>query len=486
MFKERFSPRSIALVLLFALIASAQQRKINQVENSLLYPVAVDGQDVLLTLADRMKSYNVPGVSVAVVNNGRVEWARGYGVLESGGKDPVDAETLFQAASISKTVSAFGVLVLVRNGVLNLDKDVNTYLESWKLPENEFTKTEKVTLRHLLSHTGGLSRSFVGSYGSDQKPFSLLDALEGKDDSQNPRPVRVRAVPGTEYNYSGGGFSVIQQVITDVMGRPFDDVMRELVLNPIGMRHSRYQMPLQKDLRRNVATGHRRNGDVIPDKGLVLPETAAGGLWTTPTDIALFIIEIQKARAGKSRLLSKKLADEMLSPQKNSGSWGLGFDLKGLGQTPYFQHGGVNIGYESWMAGSFDTGQGVVVMTNTNSGGQRLALEIIRGVARVYGWSFATQIAKNAKALDPKEQAAYIGRYRFNDDIFIVKMENAKLMIQRPNSSFRELFAESKHKFFVRESEVEYVFEMNDRGEVVKLTETFPYTAGQVATKIKE
>jgi len=148
--------------------------------------------------------------------------------------------------------------------------------------------------------------------------------------------------------------------------------------------------------------------------------------------------------------------------------------------------GGVNIGYEGWMTGSFDTGQGAVVMTNTNSGGQRLALEIIRGVAKVYGWSFATQVARNAIALDPKEQAAYIGRYRSNDDIFIIKIENAKLMIQRPNSSFRELFAESKQKFFVRESEVEYIFEMNDRGEAVKLTETFPYTADEVAMKIKE
>ncbi len=486
MFKEKFGPRSIALVLLFALNASAQQSKLNQVENSLLYPVAVKGQDVLLSLPDRMKSYNVPGVSVAVVNKGKVAWARGYGVLEAGGKDPVDAETLFQAASISKTVSAFGALVLVRKGVLSLDKDVNTYLKSWKLPENEFTQKEKVTLRHLLSHTGGLSRSFVGSYGGNQRPFSLLEALEGKDDSRNPRPVRVRAVPGTAYNYSGGGFSVVQQLITDIMGKPFEDVMRELVLNPLGMKHSRYLMPLLEPLRRNAATGHRQNGDVIPGKGLVLPETAAGGLWTTPTDIALFMIEIQRARAGKSKLLPKELANEMLSPQKNSGSWGLGFDLKGLDHTPYFQHGGVNIGYESWMAGSFDTGQGAVVMTNTNSGGQRLALEIIRGVARVYGWSFATQIAKNANALDPKEQAAYIGRYRFNDDIFIVKIENAKLMIQRPNSSFRELFAEAKHKFFVRESEVEYVFEMNNRGEAVKLTETFPYTNEEVAAKIKE
>jgi len=484
--RERFQAGPIVFVLLFTLTVSAQESKIEQVENSLLYPVTVKGQDVLLSLPDRMKSYNVPGVSVAVVNKGKVEWAKGYGVLETGSKDQVNAETLFQAASISKTVSAFGALVLVGKDLLNLDKDINTYLKSWKLPENEFTQKEKVTLRHLLSHTGGLSRSFVGSYGREQKPFGLLDALEGKDDSQNPRPVRVRAVPGTEYNYSGGGFSVIQQMIADVTGKPFEDVMRELVLNPLGMKHSGYLMPLTKNLWKIAATGHRRNGDAIPDKGFVLPETAAGGLWTTPTDIALFMIEIQRAMAGKSRLLSKALANEMLSPQKNSGSWGLGLDLKGLNQTPYFQHGGVNIGFESWMAGSFDTGQGAVVMTNTNSGGQRLALEIIRGIARVYGWSFATQIAKNAIALDPKQQAAYIGRYRFNDDIFIVKIENAKLMIQRPNSSFRELVAEGKHKFFVRESEVEYIFEMNDRGEAVKLTETFPYTADEVAMKIKE
>ncbi|MEW6731903.1 MAG: serine hydrolase [Acidobacteriota bacterium] len=446
--------------------------RIRRVEDGLLY--AVDIQEKLRTkmsLADRMKFWRVPGVSIAVINNNKIEWACGYGVKEAGSNDPVTTETLFQAASISKPVTAMAVLRLVQEGKLNLDEDINKKLVSWKMPENEFTQHEKVTLRRLLSHSAGLTRSYVGEFTYGENLPTLVEALEGKDNLSNPRPVRVEAVPGSRYNYSGGGYSVIQLLLIDVTGKPFPTIMKETVLDRIEMKHSIFAQPLPKELWSQAATGHRANGEKLAGKGLTHIEMAAGGLWTTAVDLARFAIEIQQARAGRSKVLSKEMASQMLTV--HSGMAGLGLDLIGEGATAHFMHGGINRGFQSLLVAYNDLGQGAVIMTNADNG-QLIAMEIFRSIAKEYGWqdSFAVKERAIAK-VDSKIYDVYIGQYTFpSGRILNVTVENGKLMAEQANFPKYQLFPTSESEFFARELDgFEYKFVRDGNGNISELTE---------------
>src|SRR6266851_5244466 len=232
--------------------------------------------------AGRMAALHVPGASVAIIDGYRIVWAHGYGVMEFGSSNQVTPDTRFQAASISKPVAALAALKLVEEGKLSLDEDVNRKLKSWKVPENEFTREEKVTLRRLLSHSAGLTVHGFPGYDVDEKLPAVPQILDGMKPA-NTAAVRVDITPGTKSRYSGGGITVMQLLMTDVTGRTFPELMQALVLARIGMQHSTYQQPLPDESAESAATGHRENGDKIHGRWHIYPEMAAAGLWTTPT-----------------------------------------------------------------------------------------------------------------------------------------------------------------------------------------------------------
>ena len=239
--------------------------RISRVENGLLPGTVTKGQDFSMKLADRMAFHKVPGVSIAVINEGKVEWAKGYGVLETKGSNAVTTETLFQAASISKPVAAMASLALVAQGRLSLDEDVNSKLTSWHLADNEFTKSEPVTLRRILSHSAGLTVHGFPGYGANERVPTLKQILDGKPPA-NTDPIRVDILPGKKLRYSGGGYTVLQQLMIDVTGKPFPDLLQELVLGKIGMAHSTFAQPLPRELESVAATrpptgrrGHQRS-----------------------------------------------------------------------------------------------------------------------------------------------------------------------------------------------------------------------------------
>lgn len=323
-----------------------------------------------------------PGISIAVINDGAIEWARGYGVTEAGTDTPVTSRTLFQAASISKPVAALAALRLVEKGALGLDEDVNAKLTSWKVPENDFTKTEKVTLRRLLSHTAGLTVHGFGGYAADAPVPTLVQALDAAKPA-NSAAVRVDVVPGTIWRYSGGGYTVAQQLMMDVSGRTFPELLAELVLKPIGMDDSTYELPLPEVRRGDAAGGHRSDGKLLPGRYHTYPEMAAAGLWTTPTDLARFLLEIDKGRHGRSAIISEAMAREMTTAQKPG--YGLGFSLSGIGPAMGFGHGGSNEGFKCQMTAYLEGGRGAVVMTNGDRGGF-VAAEVMRAIALEYGW----------------------------------------------------------------------------------------------------
>jgi CubicO group peptidase (beta-lactamase class C family) len=379
----------IVLVLVLSLAScvrspeTAIERRIARVERGLLRDQG-DPPWKRTHLLDRMAYYNVPGVSIAVINDNRIEWAKGYGVLEAGTDAPVTPDTLFQTGSIGKPVVAVATLHLVEQGLVDLDVDVNRYLVSWQVPENAFTAQEKVTLRRLLSHSAGMPHHPVRGYAQGEAVPTLLEMLDGAPPA-NSQPIRVSYVPGTQAIYSNAGYLVIQPLLEDVTGQPFPAIMQDVVLEPWGMRDSTFESPLPEEREPSAASGHRTNGAPVRGRWHIYPEMSTGGsMWSTPSDMARFLIAVMDAYAGRSgSVLSPEMAREMLTPQIESTGLGPAV-LDDGGDRFYFLHDGATDGYETYMVAYPKRGQGVVIMTNADSGAA-LWDEIVNSVSVEYG-----------------------------------------------------------------------------------------------------
>jgi CubicO group peptidase (beta-lactamase class C family) len=338
-----------------------------------------------LTLAQLMEKIRVPGVSVAVVKDFQIHWAKGYGTADVTAGAPVTTDTLFQAASISKAVAAMGVLRLVQEGELSLDVDVNSLLKSWKLPPDEHTRDFPVTLRALLSHTSGLGDGFgfPGYRPGDPVP-SVVQILNGEKPS-NTGKVLMERPPFTAAKYSGGGVTIVQLALTDTTGRRFPELLKSLVLDPIGMSNSGYDQPLSPERDRLAARAHSGRGTAMDAKWHVYPELEAAGLWTTPSDLARLAIELQKALLGKSsRVLNETTARQMVTPV-GVGDFAVGFSIRKIGEGWYFAHGGSNWGFQCELIAHRLKGYGVAIMTNADSGGV-VVNEIRSRVSAAYNW----------------------------------------------------------------------------------------------------
>jgi CubicO group peptidase (beta-lactamase class C family) len=337
------------------------------------------------TLAQLMEKMRVPGVSVAVIKDFEIHWAKAYGTADVATGAPVTTDTIFQAASISKPTAAMGIMRLVQDGKISLDVDVNTFLKSWKLPAGEHTRDRHVTLRSLLSHTSGLGDGFgfPGYHPKDPLP-SLVQILNG-DKPSNTGKVLMERPPFTASKYSGGGVTVVQLAVTETTGRAFPELMKSLVLDPIGMRNSGFDQPLSAERDQLAARAHNGRGAAMDAKWHVYPELEAAGLWTTPSDLARLAIELQNALQGRSsRVLSSSSAREMVTPV-GVGDFAVGFGLRKLAEGWYFAHGGSNWGFQCDLIAHVRKGYGVAVMTNADSGGVVIS-EIRNRVAAAYNW----------------------------------------------------------------------------------------------------
>lgn len=435
------------------------------VENALQPAMYTKGKPIAaMNILDRMKYYNIPGVSVAVIDNGKIDWAKGYGIKETGGNDPVTPETLFQAASIGKPVTALGTLQLVEKGILDMDSPVNEKLVSWKVPENEFSEKEKVTLRRLLTHSAGLTVSGFPGYATSEQIPSPVQVLDGEKPA-NTSPVRIDMIPGSQWRYSGGGFVVTQLLVADVSGKPFQEYMQTTVLAPLGMTHSTFEQPLPRDKAEQAASAHLANGEVIKGRWHVYPELAAAGLWSTPSDLCRFAIELQKSVAGGSnKIISHEMAVKMLAP--GIGNWGLGV---GLGESTAeekrsFSHGGGNKGFICVLFAFVNKGQGAVVMTNSENGNE-LVMEILRGLSSVYGWSILQPKEVVLVEIAPEKLISYAGDCRAADEPdmpVVMYIEKGQLRMKSPETGDWALSPISETEFVYMDGGVELTFVKGD------------------------
>jgi CubicO group peptidase (beta-lactamase class C family) len=375
---------------------------IASVENGLV-PIGEDGEPAWgekATLAQRMDAYGVPALSIAVIDDFELVWTKGYGVLEAGADEPATARTLFHAGSVAKSLTATAALALVEHGVLTLDEPINDRLVSWRVPENELTARAPVTLRGLLSHSAGLTDGWTDSgveccfSGAGDAPTTTIQQmLEAEPATGLPRPTRVTSLPGSEHQYANLGYGIVELLMVDVAGKPFPQVMEELLLEPLELGSSTFTQPLPETMRGRAATEHDAESRPFPDERHHFPTLGAGGLWTTAADLARFANEIMLAYSGRTGgVLSPGMAREMLVAQVQipehpiQDAAGLGFALSGEGEGFSAFHTGGTWGSTCLVWFMPETGQGVVVMTNSAAGGRRIRFEILLSVAREYGW----------------------------------------------------------------------------------------------------
>ncbi|MDF2772413.1 MAG: serine hydrolase [Geminicoccaceae bacterium] len=337
------------------------------------------------TLHQLMQRFRVPAISIAVIKDFEIHWAKTYGIADAETGQAADTGTVFQAASISKPVFAMSVVKLAQDGRLSLDADVNSYLKSWRVPPGELTREQPVTLRSLLSHTSGADDGFgfPGYEPSASRP-TLVQILGGEQPS-NVGPVRFARAPYAGMKYSGGGITLAQLAVMDVVGRSYAEIGRDLVLAPLGMSNSTFEQPMSEPFARRAARAHNGAGRRMGAPWHVYPEQAAAGLWTTPSDLARFAIEVQRAiRGPKGAVLTQASAREMLAPV-GVGGFAVGLGIAQRGEGWYFSHGGSNWGFRCNLLAHVRKGYGVVIMTNGDAGGAVIN-EIEARVAAAYNW----------------------------------------------------------------------------------------------------
>ncbi len=453
--------------------------KIQQVEQHLAERIRTQ-DDTNWTLQDRMKHHNVYGLSMAVVRNYQIEWAKSYGWADTARHRPVTTETRFQAGSISKSLNSVGLLTLVQDKKIDLFADINQYLTTWKFPYDSVAKGKKINTANLLSHTAGLTIHGFPGYPVGKELPSLTQILDGQRPA-NTQAVRSMVEPGLQYKYSGGGTTISQLMLMDLTQQPYDQFMDERVLKPMGMVNSSYtQPPVESDL---LATGYYPNGRAVGGKYHIYPEQAAAGLWTTPTDLCRYIIETQQAYAGKSgKVLSPAMTRLRLTPYVDSSA-ALGVFIEKKGADLYFSHGGADNGFLSIYYGSLTGGNGVVVMVNSLNGG--ILNEIVNSVAQVYHWQdFYKPIIKKTVSLPEAILDTYVGEYQGETGKNVVTRQGNQLFYQWTGGNIMKIFPETATTFYFKEVDVQLNFIRDASGKVVGRTTT---NGGQTseAKKIK-
>lgn len=409
--------------------------EINTIENTLIKNIQIKGDSIqTFNILERMDYFNVPGVSIAIVENGKIKWAKGYGYANTETGTKVDNNTLFQAGSISKPLAALSALKLYENDSLELNKDVNSYLIDWQIPENRFTETKKVTLEQLLTHTAGMTvHGFPGYKQTDKFP-DIIDVLNGKG---NTAKIIVDTIPGSIWRYSGGGYTVMEKIVEDVSGTSLDNYMALNILLPMGMKNSTYQQPITLEYQNNISGAYKGDGKLIKGLWHNYPEQAAAGLWTTPSELAKYCIEIQDILMGKKDgILTKETVEIMLTKHKNN--WGLGPSLDNEKEALIFGHGGKNEGFTNDMIAFAYQGKAAIIMTNADNGG-KLISEIKNAISNYYSWPISQPRTIEIIELSDSDLKRFAGKYELEGQGLTLKVHFRENQIFLRNTPLGDL-----------------------------------------------
>jgi len=462
---------AIAFSASFAITANPISNEIKAVESGLRNSIHFSN-DPLWSIDERMKHYGVPGVSIAVIKDFKIHWAKTYGLADKETQQPVTKNTLFQAASISKPVSAYAALKLVEQKKLSLDNPVNDLLIDWKIPQNTSTQKQPVALKHLLSHSGGLNLQGFRGYAVNAPLPSVIQILEGEEPA-NSKPLRVVRHPGTRFRYSGGGYTVLQKLVTDITKTNYPEVMIKLLLSPLGMKQSSFQQPLPTEKLKYAAAGYYNDQSPVIGKRHTYPELAAAGLWSTSEDIAKFIIDVLLTiKNDTGRVLSQNMANKMLTPFSRQ-DMGLGFYLMDKKDDLYFFHQGTNKGFESEFFAHKNKGFGVVIMINSNH--KEFISELKNSVAAYYQWDNFISPSFTSLPINQQEQRRITGRYRLQPDVsFNVYAENGHLFKKEPFGPKQEMFKVGENEYITKADDTIISFQKSPKTGSIEYTVKMP------------
>jgi CubicO group peptidase (beta-lactamase class C family) len=434
----------------------------------------IEGDETRWTIEERLAHYNCPGVSVCAIRDGDIVEAAGFGAITPGGA-PVEAETVFAGASISKPLTAVLALQLVDDGRVDLDRPVNDYLSAWKLPENDFTRRVPVTLRHLLSHRAGTTVHGFGAYPHDSSPPSLLDVLHGRAPSPTPS-VTVDKLPGESVRYSGGGTQIVQLLLEETTGVDFATLARTKIFEPLGMRRTTFEQPLPDALKPFAALGHHADGRVVDGGYTFTPQLAAGGVYTSAPDYARFMIECRNAWLGRDNVLLSQATARQMMERQGAGQFGLGWEIFGTGSATRFAHGGSNEGYQCNTACNLEQGWGGVILTNCLSG-LMLYYEVMNGMAAAFDWQGYLRSPRRVRPISGEAMDRYVGRYRIVSGIdaphIDIWVQDGRLhshiegLILPPRPIFMD---EENGRFFSQQVPSETAVEYDSNGRAQTLT----------------
>jgi len=434
----------------------AVETRIKKVENNLGGWVKIEdstGWNIL----DRMAYYRINGLSVAVINNYKIEWVKSYGWADTAQKIPVSPVTMFQVASIGKSINAVGMMKLVQDGKLDLNRDINNYLKRWKFPYDTTSRGRKISTLELLSHTAGLSVHGFDGYKWGQSIPTLIQVLNGAPPA-NSAPVRSIFEPGKRFEYSGGGYEITELMTEDITGMPYTRYISNTIFKPLRMTHTVYDADITNPSRENLSSAYRFDGKAIGCKYHHYPENACGaGLWSTPADFARFVTELQLSLKNESnKILSARMIRQLFTPNIGKDN-AAGFFIEQKGGQTWFHHDGLNEGFTSGYYASVTGGKGIVIMTNSDYASYiDIRQEIINSVATVYGWKGVyTPVIKKEIIVPDSTLKKYCGKYKFRDDLdqnVTIFLKDGKLWFHDSSSPVAWLMHfTSKTDFFFHE-----------------------------------
>jgi len=332
------------------------------------------------SIPEQMKHYGIPGVSIAVIENFELLYARAYGVKNIEKNSPLTTETMFRAVGVSSQVSRFIALNFVEEGILNMQEDVNQNLITWKIPDNQWTQKQAVTLHSLLEfNTAGLNGFYMKSYTRGTEIPSLYQVLEGLPPAKTPA-VRVVSEPGRykrAENLWVVSYVVLEQLLEDVAQKSFPRIAGDILFSPLDLKNTTFEQPLPERFWPQTSWGYQ-NKRSINGAAEVYPTRAAMGLWTTPTDLAHILIEMMESYRGLSSLVaSPDTVKQLIDLDRSYFQW--------------YSNGG---GYYCFYAFDARAGHGIVIMINHDEG-LDLRKEITHSFFRSLNWRWGDFLLKD-------------------------------------------------------------------------------------------